>query len=66
VPLTLANFREALSQAPFLRYGLNTFGLGNFGTPESGADWSIITAATLMSVTPKLIAFLLFQRQKIP
>lgn len=24
-PLTLDNFREALSQAPFLRYGLNTF-----------------------------------------
>ena len=24
-PLTLANFREALSQAPFLRYALNTF-----------------------------------------
>ena len=24
-PLTLENFREALSQAPFLRYGFNTF-----------------------------------------
>ncbi len=24
-PLTLANLREALSQAPFLRYALNTF-----------------------------------------
>ena len=24
-PLTLANFREALSQAPFLRYAFNTF-----------------------------------------
>jgi len=24
-PLTLDNFREALSQAPFLRYGFNTF-----------------------------------------
>ena len=24
-PLTLENFREALSQAPFLRYGINTF-----------------------------------------
>ena len=24
-PLTLDNFREALAQAPFLRYGINTF-----------------------------------------
>jgi sn-glycerol 3-phosphate transport system permease protein len=40
-----------------------TVGLGIFGAPESGVDWSIITAATLMSVAPLLIAFLLFQRQ---
>ena len=29
-PLTLENFREALSQAPFLRYAFNTFILVNF------------------------------------
>lgn len=40
-----------------------TVGLGVFGAPESGVDWSIISAATLMSVGPLLIAFLLFQRQ---
>ncbi len=40
-----------------------TVGLGIFGAPESGVDWSIISAATLMSVFPLLIAFLLFQRQ---
>jgi len=40
-----------------------TVGLGIFGSPESGVDWSIISAATLMSVAPLLIAFLLFQRQ---
>ena len=37
--------------------------LGILGAPESGVDWSIISAATLMSVTPLLIAFLLLQRQ---
>lgn len=40
-----------------------TVGLGIFGAPESGVDWSIISAATLLSVGPLLIAFLLFQRQ---
>ena len=40
-----------------------TVGLGVFGAPESGVDWSIVSAATLMSVAPLLIAFLLFQRQ---
>jgi sn-glycerol 3-phosphate transport system permease protein len=40
-----------------------TVGLGFFGTPESDVGWSIISAATLMSVAPLLIAFLLFQRQ---
>ena len=33
------------------------------GAPESGVDWSIITAATLLAVSPLLLAFLLFQRQ---
>jgi len=42
-----------------------TVGLGVFGAPESGVDWSIISAATLLSVGPLLIAFLLFQRQFI-
>lgn len=40
-----------------------TVGLGVFGAPESGVDWSIISAATLLSVAPLLLAFLLFQRQ---
>ena len=42
-----------------------TVGLGVFGAPESGVDWSIISAATLLSVAPLLVAFLLFQRQFI-
>ncbi len=42
-----------------------TVGLGIFGAPESGVDWSIISAATLLSVAPLLLAFLLFQRQFI-
>ncbi len=40
-----------------------TVGLAIFGAPESGVEWSIITAATLLAVAPLLIAFLLFQRQ---
>ncbi len=40
-----------------------TVGLAIFGAPESGVDWSIITAGTLLSVAPLLVAFLLFQRQ---
>ncbi|MBT4286059.1 MAG: carbohydrate ABC transporter permease [Deltaproteobacteria bacterium] len=40
-----------------------TVGLAIFGAPESGVDWSIITAATVMTMTPLLAAFLLFQRQ---
>ena len=42
-----------------------TVGLGIFGAPESGVDWSIVSAATWLSVAPLLIAFLLFQRQFI-
>jgi sn-glycerol 3-phosphate transport system permease protein len=42
-----------------------TVGLAIFGAPESGVNWSIITAATLMTVAPLLLAFLLFQRQFI-
>ncbi len=40
-----------------------TVGLGIFGAPESGVDWSVMSAATLISVAPLLIAFLLFQKQ---
>ena len=40
-----------------------TVGLAVFGAPESGVDWSLISAATLLSVAPLLIAFLIFQRQ---
>ena len=40
-----------------------TVGLAIFGAPESGVQWPIITAATLMSVAPLLVAFILFQRQ---
>jgi sn-glycerol 3-phosphate transport system permease protein len=39
-----------------------TVGLGIFGAPESGVNWSIISAATLISVAPLLVAFLIFQR----
>ncbi|MCP4293977.1 MAG: carbohydrate ABC transporter permease, partial [Proteobacteria bacterium] len=40
-----------------------TVGLAIFGAPESGVDWSIITAATVMTMAPLLVAFLLFQKQ---
>jgi sn-glycerol 3-phosphate transport system permease protein len=40
-----------------------TVGLAVFGAPETGVDWSIITAATVMTMAPLLVAFLLFQRQ---
>ena len=40
-----------------------TIGLQVFSSVDQGIDWSIITAATLMTSAPLLIAFLLFQRQ---
>jgi sn-glycerol 3-phosphate transport system permease protein len=40
-----------------------TVGLQIFSSTDQGVDWSIITAATLLSSAPLLIAFLLFQRQ---
>ena len=40
-----------------------TVGLQVFSSVDQGVDWSVITAATLMSSAPLLIAFLLFQRQ---
>src|SRR5512141_790638 len=40
-----------------------TVGLQVFSATDQGIDWAIITAATLLSVAPLLVAFLLFQRQ---
>jgi sn-glycerol 3-phosphate transport system permease protein len=40
-----------------------TVGLQIFSGGDQGLDWSIITAATLLSAGPLLVAFLLFQRQ---
>ena len=40
-----------------------TVGLQVFASTDQGIDWSVITAATLMSSAPLLVAFLLFQRQ---
>jgi len=40
-----------------------TVGLSVFATTDQGIDWSIVTAATLMTSAPLLLAFLLFQRQ---
>ena len=40
-----------------------TVGLSVFASTDQGIDWSIVTAATLMTSGPLLIAFLLFQRQ---
>jgi sn-glycerol 3-phosphate transport system permease protein len=40
-----------------------TVGLQVFSSTDQGIDWSIISAATLLSTGPLLVAFLLFQRQ---
>jgi sn-glycerol 3-phosphate transport system permease protein len=40
-----------------------TVGLQVFSSSDQGVDWSIITAATLMTSAPLLVGFLLFQRQ---
>jgi len=40
-----------------------TVGVQVFSATDQGIDWSIITAATLLTTAPLLIAFLLFQRQ---
>jgi sn-glycerol 3-phosphate transport system permease protein len=40
-----------------------TVGLQVFSSTDQGIDWSIITAATLLTSAPLLIGFLLFQRQ---
>ncbi len=40
-----------------------TVGLSVFASTDQGVDWSVISAATLMTSAPLLLAFLLFQRQ---
>jgi sn-glycerol 3-phosphate transport system permease protein len=40
-----------------------TVGMAIFGAPESGVDWSVISAGTLIAIGPLLILFLIFQRQ---
>lgn len=40
-----------------------TVGLQVFSSADQGIDWSIITAATLLTSAPLLIGFLIFQRQ---
>jgi sn-glycerol 3-phosphate transport system permease protein len=42
-----------------------TVGLAIFGAPESGVNWSVISAATLLSVSPLLLGFILFHKQFI-
>lgn len=39
-----------------------TVGMAIFGAPESGVDWAIICAGTLISVSPLLILFIIFQK----
>ena len=40
-----------------------TVGLAIFASTDQGIDWAIISAATLLTAAPLLLAFLLFQRQ---
>ena len=40
-----------------------TVGLQVFSATDQGIDWSIVTAATLLTTAPLLAGFLLFQRQ---
>ena len=40
-----------------------TVGLSVFSSTDSGIEWSVINAATLLTSAPLLIGFLLFQRQ---
>jgi sn-glycerol 3-phosphate transport system permease protein len=42
-----------------------TVGLSLFGAPESGVNIAVISAATLMTIAPLLVGFLIFQRQFI-
>ncbi len=40
-----------------------TVGLQVFSAADQGIDWSVITAATLLTTAPLLLGFILFQRQ---
>ena len=40
-----------------------TVGLSVFSSTDQGIDWSVITAATIMTSGPLLLGFLIFQRQ---
>lgn len=40
-----------------------TVGLNVYNGTESGIDWTLLSAATMLVVAPLLIAFLIFQRQ---
>lgn len=40
-----------------------TVGLSIFGAPENGVDISVISAATILSIAPLVILFLVFQRK---
>ena len=40
-----------------------TVGLQDVSSTDPGIDWSIVTAATLISLAPLLKAFLLFKSQ---
>ncbi|MBU2091702.1 MAG: carbohydrate ABC transporter permease [Alphaproteobacteria bacterium] len=42
-----------------------TVGLSLFAAPESGVNIAVISAATLFTIAPLLVAFLIFQRQFI-
>jgi len=42
-----------------------TVGMAIFGAPESGVDWSVISAGTLIAIGPLLILFLIFQKRFI-
>ena len=42
-----------------------TVGLAIFSSPETGVQWPILSAATIISVFPLLLAFLIFQKQFI-
>ena len=55
-PITLENFGEALSQAPFLQYGLNTFMLSSFAMNVGIAEDGKLRAQT--SPGPGTIFFL--------
>ena len=57
------NFALAARRDQFGEHPPLTVGLAIFGAPESGVDWSVISAGTLIAVEPLLLAFLLFQRQ---